>query len=184
MNGILSFWKHASSKQKRIYSYVFILVLSIAVISVGTLMPLGVEEANMLSDQLDQMLVENDDFLSLTFAIFVNNCRLCLIMFIPVFGVAFGLFSLFSTGVAIKAFSIVQGVSPSFMLLALMIGPIFWIEFAAYSLGMSESVWLFRRLLQGRWKELKRAVLFIGIAVGLLAIGAVVESWMILYLPA
>jgi hypothetical protein len=45
---------------------------------------------------------------------------------------------------------------------------------------MTESVWLFRRLIQGRWKELKRAALLICIAVGLLALGAIVESWLIL----
>jgi hypothetical protein len=183
LSNILLFWKNASPKRKRIYSYAFVLLLAIVVLFAGTLMPLSTEEANLLSDQLDQTLIDNDDFGSLTLAIFVNNCRLCLIMFIPVFGIAFGLFSMFSTGVAIKALSIVQGISPSFMFLALMMGPILWIEVAAYSLGMSESVWLFRRLFQGRWKELKRAALFIGITVGLLVIGAVVESWMILYLP-
>lgn len=160
----------------------FVFVLAVVITFAGTLVPLGVEEANKLSDQVGQMLVENDDLTSLSIAIFVNNCRICLIMFIPVFGALFGVLSLFSTGVAIKALSIVQGVSPSFMLLALMIGPIFWIEFIAYSLGMTESVWLFRRLTQRRWKELKRAAILIGITVGLLAIGAVVESWMILFL--
>jgi hypothetical protein len=149
----------------------------------GTLMPLDTEMANMLSDQIGQMLVENDDFTSLTFAIFLNNCRICLIMFIPLVGIAFGAISLFSTGVAIKALSIVQGASPSFMLLSLIIGPIFWIEFIAYSMGMTESVWLFRRLLKGRWRELKRAVVLIGIAVGLLALGAIIESWLILASP-
>jgi hypothetical protein len=158
-------------------------VLSIVVTFAGTLVPLGDAEAHMLSDQIGQTLLENDDFSSLTVAIFVNNCRICLIMFIPVFGAAFGMFSLFSTGVAIKALSIVQGMPAGLMMLALIIGPIFWIEFATYSLGMTESVWLFRRLTQRRWGELKRVAMFIGVTVGLLAIGAAVESWMILYLP-
>jgi hypothetical protein len=163
---------------------VFVIVLSIVVTFAGTLVPLGDEEANRLSDRLGQMLAENDDFVSLSVAIFVNNCRICLLMFIPAVGIVFGLFSLFSTGVAINALSIVQGSSSSLMLLALMIGPIFWIEFVAYGLGMTESVWLFRRLCQRRWRELKHAVLFIGMVVGLLAVGALVETWMILYLPA
>jgi hypothetical protein len=154
--------------------------LAIVVTFAGTLMPLDTEMANMLSDQIGQTITDNNDFSSLTVAIFVNNCRICLIMFIPLVGIAFGVISLFSTGVAIKALSIVQGASPSFMLLSLIIGPIFWIEFTAYSLGMTESVWLFRRLLQGRWNELKRAALLICIALGLLALGAVVESWLIL----
>jgi len=143
-------------------------------------MPIDTETANMLSDQIGQTLTENKDFSSLTIAIFVNNCRICLIMFIPIVGAVFGALSLFSTGVAINALSIVQGVPSNLMLLSLIIGPIFWIEFIAYSMGMTESVWLFRRALQGRWKELKRAAILIGIAVGLLAIGAIIESWLIL----
>ena len=144
-------------------------------------MPLDTETANMLSDQVEQTLVENDTFTSLTLAIFVNNCRICMLMFIPIVGIVFGAISLFATGIAINALSIVQGASSSLMLLSLIIGPIFWIEFIAYSTGMTESVWLFRRLLQGRWKELKHAAILIGIAVGLLAIGAIVESWLILF---
>jgi hypothetical protein len=154
--------------------------LSIAITFAGTLLPLDAETANFLSDQIGQSIIENDTFTSLTVAIFVNNFRICLIMFIPVVGVVFGAVSLFSTGVAISALSIVQGTSSSFMLLSLMIGPIFWIEFIAYAMGMTESVWLFRRILQGRWRELKRAILLIGIAAGLLAIGAAVEALLIL----
>jgi hypothetical protein len=146
----------------------------------GTLMPLDTETANFLSDQIGQTLIENDTFPSLFVAIFVNNFRLCLLMFIPVVGVAFGAFSLFSTGVAISALSIVQGVPSGLMFLSLIIGPVFWIEFLAYSMGMTESVWLFRRLLQGRWRELKRTILLIGIAAGLLVIGAAVEALLIL----
>ncbi|MDR0797849.1 MAG: stage II sporulation protein M [Nitrososphaerota archaeon] len=184
LSAILSFWKNATPLRKRIYSYVFVLILSIVITFAGTLVPLDTETANILSDQIGQTLLENNSFASLTIAIFVNNCRICLIMFIPIFGAAFGVFSLFSTGIAINALSIVQGASSSVMLLSLMIGPIFWIEFVAYSFGMTESIWLFRRLLQCRWRELKRTAMLIGIAVSLLAIGAIVESWLILYFPA
>ena len=145
-------------------------------------MPIPMETAVELSDNIGQTLTENTDFTSLTFAIFVNNCRICLIMFIPLIGIIFGAVSLFSTGVAIKALSMVQGVSSNLMLLALIIGPIFWIEFFAYSMGMTESVWLFRRATQRRWRELKHVAMLIGIAIALLAIGAIVESWMILFL--
>jgi hypothetical protein len=158
----------------------FIFVLSVVVTLAGTLMPLSADEAQMISDQLDQMVSENDDVISLSFAIFVNNFGLCLPMFIPVFGVVFGLFVLFSTGMGVSAISMVQGLPPILTLLMLMITPIFWIEFASYSLGMSESVWLFRRLTQKRWGYLKRTAMFIGITAVLLAIGAIVEAWLIL----
>ncbi|XHH07661.1 MAG: stage II sporulation protein M [Candidatus Bathyarchaeia archaeon] len=180
MTDILSFWTRASTRRKRIYSLIFIFVLSVVVTFAGTLVPLTAEEAQTINDQVNQTLVENDDLASLTGAIFVNNFMLCLIMFIPVAGAVFGMFVLFSTGTAIGAISMVQGMPAGLTILLLMITPIFWIEFASYSLGMTESIWLFRRLTQKRWRELKWTAIFIGVTAGLLAIGAVVEAWLIL----
>jgi hypothetical protein len=146
----------------------------------GTLVPLSDEDANMLSDQVNQVVAENSNLASLSVAIFVNNFRLCLPMFIPVFGAMFGLFILFSTGIGISAVSMAQGLPGGFAFLLLMITPVFWLEFVSYALGMTESVWSFRRLTQRRWNYLKWTALFIGITAGLLAIGAVVEAWLIL----
>jgi hypothetical protein len=101
-------------------------------------------------------------------------------MFIPVAGAVFGFFTLFSTGTAIGAISMIQGFPAILQLLLLMITPIFWLEFVSYSVGMTESIWLFRRLTQRRWRELKWTAIAIGITAGLLAIGAVVEAWLII----
>jgi hypothetical protein len=180
LSGILSFWKTASIKRKKIYSLLFIFILSVMATFAGTLMPLSDEDANMLSDQVNQVVTENDNFASLSVAIFVNNFRLCLPMFIPVFGAAFGLFVLFSTGIGLGAISMVQGIPSGLALLMLMITPVFWLEFISYAMGMTESVWTFRRLAQKRWSYLKWTAIFIGITAGLLAIGAVVEAWLIL----
>ena len=179
LNSLFLFWKNASIRQKRLYSLIFIFVLSVAVTFVGTQYPLSDEEANNLANQVNQMLTDNPDFASLSVKIFVNNFGLCLLMFIPVFGAVFGMYVLFSTGVTINALSMVQGLSPIVPLLMLIITPIFWLEFASYALGMSESVWLFRRLTQKRWSHLRWTAIFIGITAGLLAIGAVVEAWLI-----
>jgi hypothetical protein len=146
----------------------------------GTLVPLSDEDANMLSDNINQVIDQNGDLASLSVAIFVNNFRLCLPMFIPVFGAVFGMFVLFSTGISLGAVSVVQGMSGGFALLMLMITPIFWLEFVSYTMGMTESVWTFRRLIQKRWSYLKWTAIFIGITTMLLAIGAIVEAWLIL----
>ncbi len=180
MSEILSFWTKASPKMKRLYSLIFIFILSVVVTLAGTLVPLSAEDANTIYDQVNQTLAENTDLASLTGAIFVNNFMLCLIMFIPVAGAVFGFFTLFSTGTAIGAISMVQDVPVLFQFLVLVITPIFWIEFISYSLGISESIWLFRRLMQKKWRELKWAAMAIGATAGLLAIGAVVEAWLIL----
>jgi hypothetical protein len=100
-------------------------------------------------------------------------------MFIPLVGAALGFFILFETGIALGAIALTQGFPTSLALLSLVITPVFWLEFIAYSLAMAESIWLFRRLMQKRWRELKWTGLFIGIAAALLIVGAIVEMWII-----
>jgi hypothetical protein len=166
--------------RKRIYSIIFIFILTIVVTLSGTLVPLSADEATTISNQVNQTLVENRDFPSLTAAIFTNNFLLCLAMFIPVAGAVFGLFTLFSTGTALAAISTTSGFPVLLNFFLLTITPIFWLEFISYSIGITESIWLFRRLTQKRWHELKWTFIYIGITAGFLALGAVIEAWMIL----
>ena len=72
------------------------------------------------------------------------------------------------------------GYPPILALIALVITPVFWLEFAAYSTAMAESVWLFRRLLQGRGlRELRTMSIFVTICAVILAVGAIVETALI-----
>ncbi len=180
MVNIPPFWLNASPKRKRLYSLIFIFILTIVATLAGTLVPLSAEDANTLAQDVNQTLVENKDFASLTSAIFINNFRICLIMFIPVVGAVFGFFVLFSTGIALSAISMTSGFPVILNFFFLMITPIFWLEFISYALGITMSIWLFRRLMQKRWLELKWTAIAIGVTAGLLVIGAVVEAWMIL----
>jgi hypothetical protein len=61
----------------------------------------------------------------------------------------------------------------------LFIGLTFLLEYVSYSIGISESVWLFRRLSQKRWGHLKNTGILIGVVAALLITGAVVETWVI-----
>jgi hypothetical protein len=178
-----AFWLNASSKRKRLYSIIFVFILTIVATLAGTLVPLSAEEANTIAGQVNQTLTDNKDFASLTGAILINNFGLCLIMFIPVAGAVFGLFTLFSTGTALAAISMTQGYPVILQFFLLALTPIFWLEFISYSLGIAMSIWLFHRLTQKRWHELKWTAIAIGIVAALLVIGAVVESWLILAFP-
>jgi hypothetical protein len=178
-----SFWVKASPRKKRLYSLIVIFILTVVATLAGTLVPLTTDEANTIAKQVNQTIVENRDFGSLASAIFINNFGLCLIMFIPVAGAVFGLFTLFSTGTALAAISMTQGYPVILEFFLLAITPIFWLEFISYTMGITESIWLFRRLTQKKWHELKWTAIFIGIVAGLLAIGAVVEAWLILAVP-
>jgi hypothetical protein len=186
------FWKTASLRRKRIYSIIFVLILSIVATLVGMLVPLSPQEAQVVFDQLNQTITENTAQGTFVPAIFVNNFSLCLLMFIPLAGLAIGLFILFSTGMAIRAIIDIQMASglsgtasaeiqASTAIFALvLIGAVFLLEYISYAIGMTESVWLFRRILQKQWKgELKYLAIFIGVAALLLIIGAIVETYTI-----
>jgi hypothetical protein len=178
------FWTSASPKQKRIYSTVFVLMLAVLATFAGTMVPLGQEEAELIYNQLNQ----TSSSPTLLTDIFVNNFPLCLLMFIPLAGIGIGLFILFSTGMAFRAVFDVQAASgfdssatassidPTTAILVLVLaGAVFVLEYLSYTIAMTESVWLFRRLMQKRWKELKVLAILIGVVAALLAIGAVVE---------
>ena len=111
MNIPFSFWKTASPKRKRIYSIIFMLVIAMTATIIGTLVQLNAQDAKQLSDSANAVITDNPTYPSLVVAIFLNNFKLCLVMFIPIFGAVFGLFTLFSTGVGIRAILDTQSAS-------------------------------------------------------------------------
>jgi uncharacterized membrane protein SpoIIM required for sporulation len=175
----LSFWKNASQRRKRIYSIIAVFIVAFIVTIIGSYIPLSTNDALTLSNQVNQTLNENRASNTLTQYIFLNNFEICLLMFIPVVGAALGMFILFDTGLALGAIATTQGYPVWLGLASLVVTPVFWLEFAAYSIAIAESIWLFRRLMQHRWLELKWTGIFIAICAGLLAVGAVVEVWLI-----
>jgi hypothetical protein len=194
MNIPFLFWKTASPKRKRIYSIIFMFALSITATILGTLVQLNAQDAKQLSDSANAVIKDNPTYPSLVGAIFLNNFKICLVMFIPIFGAAFGLFTLFSTGVGIRAIlesqsvsgtsAAISTISPTTAILALVfVGLTFALEYVSYSIGIAESIWLYRRLTQRRWRELKNTGILIGVVAALLITGALVESWVITAIP-
>ena len=175
----LSFWKNASSKRKRIYFIIFMFIVSFIVTVAGSLVPLGHQDAQTLSDNLNSTLNQHKAQNNLTEYIFQNNFQICLLMFIPFVGPILGLFILFDTGLALGAIAQVQGYPVWLGLLSLLLTPVFWLEFTAYSTAIAESIWLTRRLMQKRWRELKNTAILIGICAVILIVGAIVEVWLI-----
>jgi hypothetical protein len=187
----LSFWTNASSKRKRIYSVIAIFLVAFIVTLIGSYIPLSSQDATTLSKQVNATLNEHKASNTLTEYIFLNNFSICLLMFLPLAGAAVGMFILFDTGVALNAIATTQGYPVWLGLASLIVTPVFWLEFASYSIAMAESIWLIRRLIQagnskvpqgGRsilWRELKWTLICIGTCAGLLAVGAVVEVWLI-----
>jgi hypothetical protein len=175
----LPFWHNASPKQKRIYSILMVLAVAILALIIGSSTTLSQSQAQTISDTLNQTLNEKRADNTLIQYIFINNFTICLLMFIPLAGAGLGLFILYNTGVALNALASIQGYPVYVGILSLVATPIFWIEFAAYAIAMAESIWLFRRMLQGRWGELKWTGISIGVCALLLFVGAVVETLLI-----
>jgi hypothetical protein len=176
----LSIWRNASSRRKRIYSIIAVFILAIIVTVIGSLMPVDAQQARQISDDLNQTVNTVSESGALTQFIFGNNLMICLVMFIPIVGPLIGLYVLFNTGTVVGAIATAQGAPSIIAFVALVITPVFWLEFAAYSTAMAESVWLFRRLLQGRaLRELRNTSIFISICTVILAVGAVVETALI-----
>jgi len=153
------------------------LVVALVITVIGSLAPMDAQEAEQISSDLNQTVNALEENGGLTQYIFGNNFLICLLMFIPVVGPVLGCCVLFNTGAAIGAIAASGGYPVILAFVALFLTPVAWLEFAAYSISMSESVWLFRRILQGRGKhEFKNACFFLTLCAVLLLVGAVVEA--------
>jgi uncharacterized membrane protein SpoIIM required for sporulation len=179
MRSIGAFWRSISTRRKRVYSILFILVLAIISIVIGSMTTFSHDDAVSRSNTINQTLNRALASDNLTQTIFINNFSLTLLMFIPLVGVGIGLFIMYNTGVGLAAISTVQGYPASTAILDLMANPIFWLEFVSYSIAMASSIWLIRRLLQERWGELKSTAASIAVCALLLGLGALIEAWQI-----
>ena len=179
MNIYPAFWRNSSSKMKRIYLIIFIFIIGFIITVIGSYIPVTGQAAQTRYNDVNQTLANNPTFAGRAEAIFQNNFIICLLMFIPILGPILGMGILFNTGLSLSAIAYVQDYPAWLGYLSLVLTPVFWLEFAAYSIAMAESIWLTRRLLQWRWLELKNTAILIGICAVVLVIGAVVETWLI-----
>ena len=175
----LSFWKNASPRRKRIYSTIFIFLVAVLLTIIGSYVPLSQQDATSISNDINQTRSTYETNGGLTQFIFVNNFSICLLMFIPIIGPILGFYILFNTGIALGAIATTSGYPVILVFISLAITPVFWLEFATYSIAITESIWLVRRIMQRRWRELKNTGILIGICAALLIIGAIVEAWII-----
>ncbi len=115
--------------------------------------------------------------------IFTHNASVALPMFIPGFGVAWGSFAAWSTGLAFRALvSTTPALAKLPPLAIIYLSPFGVMELVAYSIGMSRSFLLVNAILKKKTalrQELRPTLIEIGIAVALLLAGAFIEYSMI-----
>ena len=135
------------------------------------------EEANTFMEEFEELILDID-----AFGIFVHNLTIALPMFIPGFGVGWGLFSAWSTGFAFASIVVTAPqLSEIPPLSILFLSPFGLMELVAYSFGISRSFILIRAIIKriDLVPFIKPTLIEIGIMVSLLLAGGYLEFYMI-----
>ena len=164
------------NKIRLILFFIFLGIFSTA-FQIGSMSTVSEEDANIFMVEFKELVLDID-----AFGIFIHNITIALPMFIPGFGVAFGIFSAWSTGFAFAAIATtipeIQNIPP---LSILFLSPFGLMEITAYSLGISRSFILIRAITKkiNLIQFIKPTIIEIGIVVGLLLAGGYLEFYMI-----
>ncbi len=161
----------------RIIIFFIFLGIFAAAYQIGSMTSVSEEEANTFMSEFKELVLDID-----ALGIFVHNTTIALPMFIPGFGVAWGLFSAWSTGFAFAAIaSSIPEVGEIPPLSILFLSPFGLMEVFAYSLGISRSFILIRAVSKkiNLIPFIKPTVIEIGIVAALLLAGGYLEFYMI-----
>jgi len=161
----------------RIIIFFIFLGIFAAAFQIGSMTSVSEEDAEAFMSEFEELVLDID-----AFGIFTHNLTIALPMFIPGFGVAWGLFSAWSTGFAFAAIiTTVPEIGEIPPLSILFLSPFGLMEIAAYSIGISRSFILIRAVIKkiSLTSFLKPTVIEIGIVVALLLVGGYLEFYMI-----
>ena len=161
----------------RILLFFILMAIFSAVFAISAEANLPEEEVEMIMEEFESM-VEGID----AFGIFVHNTALSLPMFIPGFGIIWGMFSAFSTGIAFAAIKSMNPLLEQIPALSILfMSPFGLMEVAAYSIAMSRSYMLIHKIIKrvSIRNDIPVTLVEIIIVVSLLLVGAYVEWYMI-----
>ena len=164
------------NKNRIILFFIFLAVFTI-IFQLGSMSTVSQEEADLFMVEFEKLVLDID-----AFGIFVHNTTIALPMFIPGFGIFWGLFSSWSTGYAFAAIATsvpeIANISP---LTILFLTPFGLMEISAYSLGISRSFILIKAIFTktNLFQFIKPTIIEIGIVVALLLAGGYIEFYMI-----
>ena len=161
----------------RIILFFIFLGIFAATFQIGSMTTVSEEDAKAFMSEFEELILDID-----AFGIFTHNLIIALPMFIPGFGVAWGVFSSWSTGFAFAAIATtvpeIREIPP---LSILFLSPFGLMEITAYSIGISRSFILIRAVIKkvSLSSFIKPTVIEIGIVVALLFVGGYLEFFMI-----
>jgi len=161
----------------RVITFFVFLGLFAAAYQIGSMSTVTEEEANSFMGEFEELVTDID-----AFGIFIHNLTIALPMFVPGFGVGWGIFSAWSTGFAFASITLTvpeMGEIPPLSILFL--SPFGLMELTAYSFGISRSFILIRAIVKkiDLNQFLKPTLIEIGIVTGLLLAGGYLEFYMI-----
>lgn len=156
---------------------IFIGIFSTAY-SIGSASNMSEQDSKSFIKEFEQA-VEGIDAIG----IFTHNASVALPMFIPGFGMVWGSFAAWSTGLAFKALvSTTPALAKLPPLAIIYLSPFGVMELIAYSIGMSRSFLLISIIIKKRTnlkEEIRPTAIEIGIVIGLLLTAAFIEYAMI-----
>ncbi len=161
----------------RIITFFIFLGIFAAAYQIGSMTSVSEEEAEAFMSEFEELVLDID-----AFGIFTHNSMIALVMFIPGFGVVWGIFSGWSTGFAYAAIvSTVPEIGEIPPLSILFLSPFGLMEVVAYSIGISRSFILIRAVSKkiNLTQFIKPTVIEIGIVLILLLAGGYLEFYMI-----
>ena len=160
--------------------FIFLGIFS-ASFAVGAEVQVSEEESAIVLEEFETLLDEID-----AVGIFSHNTLLALPMFIPGFGIAWGAFAAFSTGMA---FSVLKDANPMLAnipsLTVLFMSPFGLMEIAAYSIAMSRSYMIVHKMIKKLpiRPDFRIIGLEVVILVGLLLAAGFIEYYFLENLP-
>lgn len=161
----------------RISLFFIFLGIFAATYQIGSMSAVSEEEAKIFVEEFEDLVLNID-----AFGIFMHNTTIALPMFIPGFGVAWGLFSAWSTGFAFASIAtatpMIGEIPP---LSILFLSPFGFMELVAYSLGISRSFILIKEISKKNSliPFIRPTIIETGIMIGLLLAGGYIEFYMI-----
>ena len=161
----------------RIITFFVFLVIFTIIFQLGSMSTVSEEEASLFMEEFEKLVLDID-----AFGIFVHNTTIALPMFIPGFGIVWGLFSAWSTGYAFASIvTMMPEIADISPLSILFLSPFGLMEIFAYSLGISRSFILIKAIITktNLSQFIKPTIVEIGIVVVLLLVGGYVEFYMI-----
>ena len=167
-----------SAQISRRSAVAIIFIIQILTTLVGANSQIDASEARDIVKSQEEMV----PYVGLS-GIFGNNFMHALITFTPVFGPVWAGYVLFSTGRIFAAFGSVKGINPNLLLGITLLLPHAWLEYLAYALAVSQSIWLILMARQHQFRaEVKNLYKMVTVCALLLLLAAFIETIIIFFL--